>query len=440
LAQRSLVLDALWSASNFTAPAFTSLFTGCYPHQHGVFDFKSRVSHSPVYEVLKQNGARTGAVTTFRFFNNLLRNIWSEVETVTETRGFDYSKNLPRDVTASALEWLQRHGREQPFCLFVHYDGPHAPYRLPDEYAHRFDTVDTADVDPEFLWAMFPQNTERNDGEQDPLDKRMLRLTKAVNFQRRRVDAATLQWLRDKYDASVLYNDHAVGDLFAGLASLELADDTVVAVISDHGEEFLEHGGFSHGHIHLYEEVIRTVGIIHDPAAPNGAARLSRPVSQVDLWPTLLAVAGATHLPQAWAEKNFCPHILHPDRTAAFDRGDGDRTAPPIFCHGKFKIAVRNGRYKLIRSLPSSTLGRWPRLKLWTRMLLMNELRPEVYDLATDPQETDNLARQASLRKPLERLLADHLASPGPVLDVTSEMTTAQRERIEQELKDLGYM
>ena len=37
LAAEGLLLESMWSASNFTAPAFTSLFTGLHPHQHGVF-------------------------------------------------------------------------------------------------------------------------------------------------------------------------------------------------------------------------------------------------------------------------------------------------------------------------------------------------------------------------------------------------------------------
>jgi len=452
LAERSLVLDALWSASNFTAPAFTSLFTACYPHQHGVFDFKSRVTSSPVYELLQRNGARTGAVTTFGFFGNLLRHIWDEVEVVTSTRSFGYSKNLPRDVTASALAWLDRNGQDGPFCLFTHYDGPHTPYRLPDEFADRFDSIDLADVDPEFVRIMFPQDQERLSAAGVRPDTPMLRLIKSVNRGRRQIDPATLQWLRDKYDASVLYNDHAVGDLLSGLDDLGLADDTVVAVISDHGEEFLEHGGFSHGQINLYEEVIRTVGIIHDPARTDGSARLehpahpaqparlARPVSQVDLWPTLLEVAGAAGLTEVWNEKSFWGPTARTEATGPAANTTGSDPTSPVFCHGKFKIAVRNERYKLIRALPSPTLGRWPRFKLWARMLQQGKLATELYDLHEDPLETRNLADDRALRLPLQQQLAAHLAATGPALAVSNEMSAEQRRRIEQELKDLGYM
>ncbi len=93
LAEQGAVLESLWSPSNFTAPAFTSLFTGLYPHQHGVFDFTMQAPSSPIHDLLKHNDVRMGGVVSFRFFGNLLRKIWGDVEAVTDTRSFDYSKD-----------------------------------------------------------------------------------------------------------------------------------------------------------------------------------------------------------------------------------------------------------------------------------------------------------------------------------------------------------
>ncbi len=157
LAGRSTVLDSLWSASNFTAPAFTSLFTGLYPHQHGVFDFTAKAPSSPVHDVLRMNDVRMGGVVTFRFFKNLLSRIWGEIEAVTDTRSFDYSKDLPQAVTESSLDWMQNHAGGAPFCLFVHYDGPHLPFRLPEEFANAFDSTAQPDIAPDFLSLFFPQ-------------------------------------------------------------------------------------------------------------------------------------------------------------------------------------------------------------------------------------------------------------------------------------------
>ncbi len=161
LANKSLVLDSLYSASNFTAPAFTSLFTASYPSRHGIFDFYAQAKSSPVKKCLDANETLLEAIVSFRFFPNLLARIWGKVENVADTRSFDYSKELPQAVSDGAIEWFQNHGEINPFCLFLHYDGPHIPYRLPDDYADIFDTADAGKVDPAFVNAFFPQHIER---------------------------------------------------------------------------------------------------------------------------------------------------------------------------------------------------------------------------------------------------------------------------------------
>jgi len=416
-------LDALWSVSNFTAPAFTSLFTGLHPHHHGVFDFTSQAASSPLAGVIEGNQMETAGVVTFRFFQNLLRNIWGPIEAVTDTRGFDFSKNLPLDVTASALEWLgARQQGESPFCLFLHYDGPHTPFRMPDEHADVFDSQAARGADPAVTDLLFPRAERLDPGRRKTT---MFRFMKDVNWGRRKLDPATLQWIIDKYDAAVRYNDLAVGNLLAGLDDLGLSDDTVVAVLSDHGEEFLEHGGFAHGGIHLYEEVVRTVGIIRDPGKPAGGTAITRPTSQVQMLAALLEMAGAAGAP-------------------ATDLGNlmaGSRQEPgPVFCHGKSKIAVRRGDHKLVVPRPNPSLDRITRLKMWINMARQRKLGSEIFDLARDPRETRNLINDKELRRGLQAILDEHLAAPVPGPLGNHDLSDAERRRIEKEMRDLGYM
>jgi len=458
LAARGALLDACWSASNFTAPAFTSLFTGEYPSRHGVFDFTTKAASSPLKSCLDAHGYRTGGVVTFRFFQNLLQNIWGEIEAVTDTRSFDYSKDLPRAVTAGASEWLRRHGSAGPFCLFVHYDGPHMPYRLPDEYARIFDLVAESEVDAEFRAAVFPQEHERLQSRHHKEGdvKRLFELLEAVNRKLRRIEPATLTWLINKYDASIRYNDEAVGQLLQNLSDQGLAEDTVIAVLSDHGEEFLDHGQISHGHIHLYEEVIRTAGIVVSPGIPGGR-RLSRPVSHVGVLPTLLRLAGIPELPANAAAADFSRQLISSpgDHSSAGNSRAGSKDATridrqgetadldPIFCVSKFKIAVRSGQWKWIQPLPSSHLPRVARWKLWLKMLLLRELKNELYDLRNDPTESVNLTRDKHRVQCMAALVKDHLrASRGASLvgGTAADLAAAERARIEQEMRDLGYM
>ncbi|RKZ17905.1 hypothetical protein DRQ50_04520, partial [bacterium] len=344
LAAQGLRLDAMWSASNFTAPAFTSLFSGLYPHEHGVFEFTRKATASAVYTALEEAGVRTGGVVAFRFLKNLLADIWGGIEAVTDERSFDYAKYLPEAVTSGAVDWLRAHGENGPFCLFVHYDGPHMPYRLPDSHASRFDRVPVDEVDPELVAALFPQDQERLPAGTWGQTSSLFKLLDDIDWGRRRLDDATRDWIIDKYDASIRYNDEAIGGLLDELDNLHLTDDTVVCVLSDHGEAFLEHGSIAHGGVHLYEEVIRTVGLVRDPGQPGDAGRsLARPTSHVDVLPALMRRAGM--LPA----------------TGAADPWAADAPDRPVFCEGKARTAVRLGDLKLTRALPNPALDRGQR-------------------------------------------------------------------------------
>jgi arylsulfatase A-like enzyme len=421
LAAAGLTMDAMWSASNFTAPAFTSLFTGRYPHEHGVFEFTRKATASVIHAALDQAGVRTGGVVAFRFFENLLADIWGDIEAVTDTRSFDYAKDLPRAVTDGAVDWLRTHGSGGPFCLFVHYDGPHMPYRLPDEYAGLYDTVPMAEADPELVAALFPQDQERLPPGTWGRTSSLFKLLDDIDWGRRRLSPATLAWIVDKYDASIRYNDEAIGGLLDGLADLGLADDTVVCVLSDHGEAFLEHGSIAHGGVHLYEEVIRTVGMVRDPGRPEETGkRLARPTSHVDVLPALLLRAGV--LPEDGSTDPWS--VRAPER--------------PVYCEGKAKTAVRLGDLKYVRALPNPALPGGQRLRARLKMLLRREPGHELYDLARDPGEGVNLAGDRERRRPLARLLTEHMkrveALPAGLVDAD------ERKRIEEEMKRLGYM
>lgn len=430
LAAGGTVLDALWSASNFTAPAFTSLFTGRHPHEHGVFDFTGRAGGSAVHDVLDRAGYRTGGIVTFRFFRNLLEEAWGPVEAVTDTCSFDYAKDLPMAVSRRAVEWLGEHGEGGPFCLFLHYDGPHMPYRLPDDFAGFFDTVPADAVDPALRNTLFPQDRERLDQGSGGADETMYKLLESINWGRRKLDADDLQWLRDRYDDSVRYNDEAVGMVLEALASTPATRDAVVCVISDHGEAFLEHGSIAHAGLHLYEEVIRTAGVVRAPGLVPPGGRVAAPLGHVDVLPTLLALAG---VPEAAAA---CGSGFAERLTGAA----GAAPAEPVFCQGKAKIAVRQDDLKLVLSRPSAALPRMARLRLLAKMLFRGDLRTELFDLGADPGETRNLAGRGGDTDRLRRLADRHLATVRPPRGPGRGTDEETRRRIEEEMRDLGYM
>jgi len=424
LADGGVVLDGLWSASNYTAPAFTSLFTGRYPHEHGVFEFTARARRSWIHAAMAEAGMRTGAVVSFRFFQHLLGDIWSDIEAVTDGRSFDYAKDLPLAVTAGGLEWLDRHATDGPFCLFLHYDGPHMPFRLPDEWTGAFGDGDTAGVDQEIVAAVYPQHLDRLPPGRWGETSSLFRIIGEINSGRRSLNDATRHWLGDRYDEAVRYNDAAIGGFLAGLDERGLAGDTVVAVLSDHGEAFLEHGSMGHGGLHVYEEIIRTVGIVRDPDGPDApGTRVGGGLSQVELLPRLMQRAGLTAA------------VGGPVSAREWIPADG------AVCESKAKVAVRQGDLKYVRALPNPALPRVQRLRTWAKTLLQREGGAELYDLAADPGERNDLSRSRREQvRDLERVLKRHLQTVRSSLADRAAAGDEERRRIEEEMKRLGYM
>ena len=195
----------------------------------------------------------------------------------------------------------------------------------------------------------------------------------------------------------------------------------MVCILSDHGEAFLEHGSMAHGGVHLFEEVIRTVGLVRDPGRPGEAGtRSARPASQVDVLPELLRRAGVV------------PAGGPADPWTAM----GDPR--PVFCEGKAKTAVRLGDLKYVCALPNPALPVGQRLRTWLKMLLRREPRHELYDLRQDPGEQANLARERGRRRPLARLLDEHMKMVGTLPAGLADAD--EQKRIEEEMKRLGYM
>lgn len=145
----------------------------------------------------------------------------------------------------AAIGWLETHGGDGPFLLYLHYLDPHEPYLPEPDDAALFDPATYGDLPEEH-----------------------------------RASAAA-------YDAEVRGVDRDLGRVLAALERLGLRDRTAVVVTSDHGEEFGEHGGAYHGWT-LYEEQLRVPLAIVAPGLTAPDTVLTDAVGLVDLMPTLL--------------------------------------------------------------------------------------------------------------------------------------------------------
>src|SRR5262249_14222215 len=153
-------------------------------------------------------------------------------------------------LTAEALRWLAGRPAE-PFFLFLHYYDPHDPYDPPGEFRDRFGGTLTR------------QQAARVVRRDQPADGPA-------------ADPELLAQAVASYDGEIAWVDHELGKLFG-----RLPPNTLVVLLSDHGEAFMEHGVTQHGDT-LYEEAVRVPLVVSGPGVPAGRV-VDDPVMLLDV-------------------------------------------------------------------------------------------------------------------------------------------------------------
>jgi arylsulfatase A-like enzyme len=216
-------------------------------------------------------------------------------------------------------------------------------------------------------------------------------------------DDSDVRFFSDLYDEEISYLDERLANLMQRLRRRGLLERTIVVLLSDHGEELLDHGHWGHCRDLAYETLLRTPLVLWIPGGPTGE-RASLALN-LDLVPTLLDLLGLPHDPTAFAGKSLRP-VLEEDRPV-HDMA--------FALQGTSRIAS-DGRYKWWLDLA----GRPPRL----------------YDLRIGERSSAT----AFERRPVARLRAELLAwlerEEGGRQD---ENLRRARENTEQ-LKALGYL
>ena len=186
----------------------------------------------------------------------------------------------------------------------------------------------------------------------------------------RALDSAT-------YDGEIRYLDEQLGNFLAALDDRKLSRSTIVVVTADHGEEFGEHGRRYHG-TNLHDEVLHVPALFLAPGRLPAGVRRSGPLAQVDIMPTILDLAGIRSPPD-----------LDGQSFAAFLR-DGAAPPPRVMYHEAVSdMVVTYGASAVDWLPPSYALTKWPYRLIRSRT--REGHRCELFDLAADPAETDNI-------------------------------------------------
>lgn len=398
LARRGVLFEHAYSSAPWTVPSTASLLTALSPPEHGSgFIGRNFLDHGilTLAEAFARNGFTTGAHSTNKLIS-AQRNFAQGFES------FELSSWARAGETMDRVEtWLEKH-RGERFFLYLHLVDPHAPYDPPAPHRARLAAEVPASHDTE------PQNT-----------------ISAILENRAPAAAALAEYSRLSrllYDGETSYADEQLGRLFAHLATLGLTENTVIAVTSDHGEEFLEHDLLGHVH-HLHDELVHVPMIVAGPGVPAGK-RITRPAEIRLLGPTLLRLARAedrTGMPEvdllddrAWLGREDDPLFFttHHGRLPA---ADGSGWGPERALHG-----VRHAEWFYVWAPTSEAAG---------------AVREFLYQRVNDPEERHDLAaaepaRCASFRAEIEVWLASGRGA------ADSEVDASDRA----DMRALGYV
>jgi arylsulfatase A-like enzyme len=406
LARDSLCFARATSSAAWTLPAMASVMTGVSPQIHGAVHLRSRVPDRlpTLAEVLRHAGYRTAAFVSSTVLGpqaNLAQgfdefhawpgpwlghSLGATLLTAKVPR-FRQEEIPPPDLTAAATTWLQTH-RDEPFFLWLHTFDPHAPYGPPRRY----------------LQGKTPPGDHLQGLRFEGWDEEEIRAGTWVPTDAERA------WIRQLYLAEGRWVDDSVGRLVAELKRLGIYDDALILVVSDHGEEFWEHGSYGHGHT-LYDEILRVPLLVKLPGASR-TGRTTTPVSTASLYATVLET---------------CRLPLPAGHPAAGSLSALPETPAPLLSLGlnryEDRRALHFGRFKYIR---------------WTL-----SGREELYDLDADPGETINLARSSPAELAEGRRILAELEEEGKRarqrLRLPSGETTDLDDHTLERLRSLGY-
>jgi len=247
------------SGGNGTRMGVFSMFMGI-PGNYW-FSFLKEHRGAAIIDVLQQQGYQMDLFTSARFsYPEFDKTIFSQIpadklHSLPEP-GFGWERD--RANVSSLLNFIDKRDPAKPFFTFMFFESPHARYHFPPESIIR--------------------RPFRDDINYATLSKNALR--------------ADIAPIKNRYINAVHHLDSQFGRIFSYLQEKNLLDNTIVVVLGDHGEEFMEHGYWGHNSTFVDEQV-RTPLVIW---APGQAPRVSDEMtSHMDIIPTIMPLLGVTN-------------------------------------------------------------------------------------------------------------------------------------------------
>ncbi|MFC2162693.1 sulfatase [Candidatus Altiarchaeota archaeon] len=377
IADDSILFTNAFAQSSWTPTSHASIFTGMDPCGHQIFDFGYKLDKRiwTMPGLLRRAGYEAHA---FYSYDTLYAQFNMGVEYDTVTR-------LPAGFDPGLFNGL-RPGRDPQF-VFLHLGDAHLPYAPQEEYLG--DSQAEMGI-PERLAPLFKvrERPKRLSGiNREPIlgdgilyslylkfwEKILMprwslfRVIDGINKGEIRLSDEDVRLLRHRYDAGIRQVDDQLRQVHGILGENGFLEDAVVVITADHGEELYEHGKVHHA-CGLYNTLLHVPMILAAPGTdPN---RISGQVSHVDILPTIMSLAGIEHGRLDGSDMLSAPN-------------------PPIHSRLRGLSSLIHDGWKLI--LHDDSFREQNLLRRISPLALSFDASPQLYNLADDPGEANNL-------------------------------------------------
>ena len=397
LAGESLVFERCLAPIPQTTPSHLSLMTGLYPYEHGVSNNFARLPEEEAREkafspndvlrtfaqVISPNIHTAGFVSAAPVKRLTgLANVFQTWDEPTETRRTGDLTNR------AALSWLAE--QAEPFFMWVHYMDAHGPYEAGHYPPGEYETL--YGIDDGLVAFMSERHIvgEPNAGPEE---------------------LAEAYALANLYDGSVTFADQAVGELLDALRTKGIWEETVVVLMSDHGQGLWQH--YSVGHGDVWNEQLQVPLMMRVPG--EQPRRLDPSMSIIDVLPTALGFVrgfeGSSFLEQARGQNVLAPAFAERE---VFGMGD-EFFKSTTLVDGDWKLMRRGGGLEALFSVSKDPF----------ELTDLSESNPDVAQRMSTRLDQE-LARQRATNEAFR----SGSATSVPVTDT---------EHIDQ-LGDLGYL
>jgi len=251
------------AATTWTRPSVATMLSGLYACVHGAMHESDGLAEWPVLlsEMLQEAGYRTRFISSN---GNIRREFGFD-------QGFDefifVDQASARRINSMVGRRLASEEAEKPVFMYLHTVEPHGPYAPGPEAFRRFDRGFKGECD----------------GSQEALD--------ALDVLYPDLSPQDVEHLIDLYDAEVYEADQGVAEFLSVLKRAGRYENSLIVLVSDHGEAFTEHDTMGHGW-ELNQEDMHVLLIVKYPEGRQSGVRVKERVSLVDLMPTILAEVG----------------------------------------------------------------------------------------------------------------------------------------------------